>query len=162
MERASASGATGSPPRRVLVVDDLREIADFFDALSRRMAGHGVALTTETDSAKALEMLRRDRYDLVVSDFRMRDVDGVEVLKAAHAANPAGHRVLMTGYNEIPTPIARIREARVDAYLQKPLRSQDLMLLMLDLLNENEAVLDVCRQRARELESVGAREEAQT
>lgn len=160
-------GADGSPQanpttRSVLVVDDLHEIAEFFTILARRMAGHGVRLRTETDPAKALGLLKQDSFDLVVSDFRMPGVDGVEVLKAAHASNPAGRRILMTGYNDIPTPISRIREARIDAYLQKPLRSQDLMLLMLDLLNENESVLATCRQRAREMERLGAREEAPT
>lgn len=135
------------------------EICEFFVALMRRLKGFDITLTTETDSAKALELVRGAPFDLIVSDFRMRHVDGVEVLSAARAANPRGHRVLMTGYNEIPTSIERIREAGVDAYVQKPLKSQDLLLLLLDFLSANDESIERWRENARELELVGVREE---
>lgn len=144
---------------RVLVVDDLQEITQFFAALARRMAPHGVEVETETDPRKALERIRSNGYALVVSDFRMREVDGLDVLKAAGEANPRGHRILMTGYNEIPAPMARIQEAQVDAYVQKPLRAQDLMLLILDFVHGNESTIAACRAKAREIELLGEREE---
>ena len=146
--------------KQVLVVDDLPEITEFFGALVRRIRGQQVHLTTEVDSARALELVRGRAFDLVVSDFRMRQVDGVEVLRAAFERNPDGGRVLMTGYNEIPTSIERIRQAHVDAYVQKPLRSQDLLLLMLDFLNGNASAIQAHRGQARELEALGEREEA--
>lgn len=151
----------GDPSRSVLVVDDLPEIADFFVALARRMSMQNVTLETETDPRRAIERIRGSHYDLVMSDFRMPHLDGIDVLKAALDRDPHGHRILMTGYNEIPTPVARIDEARVDAYVQKPLRVQDIMLLLLDFLHENEQAISVCRQKARELESLGRREEGQ-
>jgi DNA-binding NtrC family response regulator len=145
--------------REILVVDDLPEICAFFTSLLRRLREYDVKLTTETDSAAALEVVQNKPFDLIVSDFRMRQVDGVEVLSAARHANPQGKRILMTGYNEIPTSVERIREADVDAYIQKPLRSQDLLLLIFDFLNENPRTLDSCRAHARELEAMGLREE---
>lgn len=152
-----------TPPRKrreVLVVDDLPEIGDFFKALIRRLREFDIHLITEVNSARALEMVRETPFDLVVSDFRMRQVDGVEVLRAAHERNPKGLRILMTGYNEIPTSMDRIRMAHVDAYIQKPLKSQDLLLLIFDFLNGNAEAIDACRRYAREMESLGAREEA--
>src|SRR5205823_13941729 len=101
--------------REVLVVDDLPEIGDFFRALMRRMREFDIHLTTEANSEKALDLVKTNRYDLIISDFRMRQVDGIEVLTAARAHHPEGLRVLMTGYNEIPTSMERIREARIDA-----------------------------------------------
>ena len=147
------------PVREVLVVDDLPEITDFFRGLMRRLRDFEVHLATETDSQKALQLVRDRPFDLVVSDFRMRQVDGVEVLRAARERNPQGRRVLMTGYNEIPAPVDRIREASVDAYLQKPLKSQDLLLLIFDFLHENPQSLESCRRHARDLEHMAEREE---
>lgn len=157
--RAPVARSSASVPKRVLVVDDMPEICEFFAALLRRVKALRIDLVTEVNSAHALEILRESRFDLVISDFRMKHVDGVEVLSAARAANPRGHRVLMTGYNEIPASIERIRLAGVDAYIQKPLRSQDLLLLVLDFLNENAGAIESWRSNARELELVGLKEE---
>lgn len=152
---------TAAKAREVLVVDDLPEIGDFFKALIRRLREFDIHLITEVNSQRALDMVKEKKFDLVVSDFRMRQVDGVEVLRAAYDCHPRGGRILMTGYNEIPTSIDRIREAHVDAYIQKPLKSQDLLLLIFDFLNENAEAIDSYRRYAREMESLGAREEAQ-
>lgn len=158
MEEAPNAGGAEKRSREVLVVDDLPEIGDFFRALMRRMREFDIKLTTEANSERALELVRANRYDLIISDFRMRQVDGIEVLTAARQQNADGLRVLMTGYNEIPTSMERIKEARIDAYVQKPLRSQDILLLIFDFLNGNRSAIDACRQEARELETMGSHE----
>lgn len=145
---------TTGPTREILVVDDMPEICEFFSALLRRARNLDVRVTTEVNSARAVALLQTRPFDLVVSDFRMREADGLDVLTTARRSNPGGLRVLMTGYNEIPATGERIREANVDAYLQKPLRSQDLLLLILELMNGNSQVLDSCRSQAREMEDL--------
>lgn len=156
---AQTSAARGKV-REVLVVDDLPEIGDFFRALMRRVKDFDIEITTEVKSQRALELVERTPFDLIISDFRMQQVDGIEVLTAARKRNPDGLRVLMTGYNEIPTSMDRIRGAKIDAYVQKPLRSHDVLLLIFDLLAGNQAALETCRAAARELEVVGSREES--
>lgn len=141
-----------SPARRVLVVDDVPQICEFITTLLRRVKGFQIDLVTEVDGALALERVRASRFDLVISDYWMKGVDGVEVLSAARVSHPRGHRVLMTGYNEISASIERIRVASVDAYVPKPLRNQDLLLLVLDFLNENSGAIEAWRSSARELE----------
>lgn len=142
----------------MLVVDDLPEIGDFFRSLVRRVRGGDVDLVVEINSARALDLVRTTKYDLIVSDFRMRELDGIEVLAAAHRSDPDGVRVLMTGYNEIPTTMARIRQANIDAYIQKPLKAQDLRVLLSQLLARDPAALAACRAAARELEVLGSTE----
>lgn len=148
-----------SVPRRVLVIDDLPEMRHFFEALGKRLARFDVVLETEADGTRAKERIAAGTYDLILSDFRMGAVDGLEVLAHARRESPKARRLLMTGYHEVPASMARILEARVDAYVQKPLRAQDVMLLLLDLLAGNEATIEACRARARELEAIGTREE---
>ncbi|HVM45468.1 MAG TPA: response regulator [Candidatus Thermoplasmatota archaeon] len=152
-------GAPAQAPLRALVVDDIPEICNMYRALFRRIRGIDVELTVETDPAAAIARLSETAYDLVVSDFRMKGADGIDVLRAARERNPAGRRVLMTGYNEIPASIQRIREARIDAYLQKPLRTQELLVLISDLLRGDERALAAYREHAGELELVAQREE---
>jgi DNA-binding NtrC family response regulator len=144
--------------RRIMVVDDVPEILELFKGLVRRIRTVDVELVTEVNSARAKEMAATQRFDLVLSDFRMRQVDGLEVLQAAHDANPAGARILMTGYNEVPAEVSRIQRAHIDAYLQKPLKSQEVLALMLDFLQSNKASIEAFQQHARELEAIAARE----
>ncbi len=142
----------GSDRRRVLVVDDVPEILDLVKGLVRRMRVVQVELVTEVNSARAKLLASQQPFDLVLSDFRMRQVDGIEVLQAARDANPAGRRILMTGYNEVPTEVARIQRAQIDAYIQKPLKSQELLQLMLDFLQGNQPAIEACQAHARSLE----------
>ena len=142
-----------APVVRVLVVDDLPEICSIFKEVHRRLRAVRIELVTETNSQRALELIDSGAFDLVVSDFRMRQVDGIEVLLRANAKNPAGHRILMTGYNEIPTSLARIKDASVDAYVQKPLRAQDLLLMLLGFLQRDENLIQEHRAHAREIEA---------
>ncbi|HEX2021171.1 MAG TPA: response regulator [Candidatus Thermoplasmatota archaeon] len=160
MGHVAPGEATGERTFRLLVADDIPEIGELFTDLLERLRGFDVQLTTEADSRAALELARTRPFDVVVSDFRMGEVDGVEVLRAARLANPSGRRVLMTGYQEIPAPMSRIREANVDAYLQKPLRGRDLLVLLGDLLRADPDVLEACRREARRVEAMGLREEA--
>lgn len=146
-------------PRRVLVVDDLPEMRRFFEALGKRMSRFDIALETEADGRRAKERIAAETFDLVLSDFRMGAVDGLDVLAHARRESPKARRLLMTAYHDVPASMARILDARVDGYVQKPLHAQDVMLLLLDLLAGNEATIEACRARARELEAIGTREE---
>lgn len=143
---------TKPAPKRVLVVDDLPEICATFRDAHRRIRGMAVELTVETNSERALKLAKEKPFDLVVSDFRMKEVDGISILTAARETDPRGHRILMTGYNEIPASIERIKQARVDAYVQKPLRGNDLLLLLTGFLRNDPALIEEHRAHARELE----------
>jgi DNA-binding NtrC family response regulator len=148
--------------REVLVVDDVPEILELFQGLLRRVRRYYVKTTTEVNSQRALELVSQRKFDLVVSDFRMRQVDGIEVLRAAYQANPEGRRVLMTGYNEVPTSLERIRSASVDAYIQKPLKSQDLLILLDAFLANDTEAIKTARAHAREVEATATLEERST
>lgn len=148
------------PKRDVLVVDDVPEILELFRTLLRRVRSFDIDLALEVDSARALDLVARRPFDLVVNDFRMRQVDGIEVLRAARAANPEGRRVLMTGYNEVPASMDRIRSAAIDAYVQKPLKSQELLLLVRDLLSGDEGAIEAAHADAREVEASASMDRA--
>jgi CheY-like chemotaxis protein len=112
--------------RRILVVDDVPEVADLVGAL---LAPTGAVVVTESDPAQALRRLKEERVDLIVSDFRMPGIDGLTLLQEARRLHPRAGRVLMTGYNELPATPADIEAAGLSATLQKPLDPEWLLAI---------------------------------
>ncbi len=104
-------------PARILVVDD--------DGASRSLMaeilaedGHGVLACS--DGAEAVERLERDgEFDAVVSDIRMRDVDGLEVLDWVHKHAPETPVLLVTAFGNIDGAVEAIRRGAYD-YISKP------------------------------------------
>lgn len=117
---------TGHEPYRILVIDDLADIGHLFRAVLQREKGVSMEITVEIDANRARELVDREPFDLIVSDYRMRGPNGLEILAAAKARNPHGLRVLMSGYQPLPASQADVDAAQLDAYLQKPLRLQDM------------------------------------
>lgn len=138
---------------RLLIVDDFPDVLETYSGAIRDIVDAlGAEVATESSSERAVERMRRERFDLVVSDFKMPGLDGIAVLAAARAAYPAGFRVLLTGQRELEIDDARIRAAGVDAYLAKPLPASEFRAMVADfLLARRDAILAHAR-RAREME----------
>lgn len=105
----------------MLVVDDVPEILAFFERWCARYRAHPIEVTTTGDPLEALALVSRRPFDVVISDFRMPHVSGVQVLAAARGLNPGGRRILMTGYNEIPATAEQMDAAGLSARLRKPM-----------------------------------------
>ena len=79
--------------KTALIIDDeidIGELVKFF--LSARLD-----CTVLSDPREALKILDQEKFDVVISDYRMSMVDGFEILKKAHKLNPKCAKVLMTG-----------------------------------------------------------------
>ena len=114
---AQPGADTSVPPvSRILVVDDERSMREMLGILLRR-DGHD--LTIAESGRQAIELLQREAFDLVVSDVKMPDVSGVEVIRAARAVNPAIIAILITAYGSREL-IAEVGELGVDDYVEKP------------------------------------------
>jgi len=152
--------AVAEPPASVLVVDDVPQILDFFRSVARRLQPPALALTTFADPREALRAIEERPFDLVITDFRMPHLNGLQLLLAAQRRNPKGRRVLMTGYNEIPVGVEELREACIDAYLEKPLETQDMLVLLWAFATGEDHALEGYRRDARDLEARLAAEAA--
>jgi DNA-binding response OmpR family regulator len=87
-------------------------------------AGHVV--TPAADGAVALRLLEEQRFDVVVTDIRMREIDGVEVLNAARGLSAPPEVILLTGYGSLETAVAALRAGAFN-YLIKPCVSTELI-----------------------------------
>lgn len=100
---------------RILIVDDEESIRmALHAALSSRHHADQAA-----DGEAALGLLRHESYDLVLSDLRMGNVGGIEVLKEAKARNPRCAVMILTAYGSIENAVEAMK-AGADDYLTKP------------------------------------------
>jgi CheY-like chemotaxis protein len=86
------------PTSRVLLVDDHRA-----GMMARRSVLEELGYKTDgtTDPRKALEMFRKEHYDLVVTDYKMPELDGVELISKLRAEKPGIPVILISGFVDV-------------------------------------------------------------
>ncbi|QAU11850.1 response regulator [Halorubrum sp. BOL3-1] len=114
---ADASGSGGDAPRRVLFVDDEPGAADLAATHVERLVDD-IETVTRLSPDEALDVVREERVDCVVSDFDMPGRDGLEFLKSARSTDPELPFVLFTGKGSEEIASDAI-SAGVTDYLQK-------------------------------------------
>jgi two-component system, chemotaxis family, chemotaxis protein CheY len=112
---------------QVLIVDDNRQMRTLVKALLRAF---GLRRCLETgDAAEALEILRTAPVDLIITDFLMQPIDGVEytrmVRRAPDSSNPFVPIIMMTGFSE-RSKVRMARDAGVNSFLVKPISAKSL------------------------------------
>lgn len=115
----------------ILTVDDE---ASVLSALRRLLRKQGYRILQATRGADALELLRSHEVDLVISDMRMPEMDGAQLLEQVRLHDPSIMRVLLTGYADIASTIAAINRGEIHRYLAKPWDDEDLRLVVRDAL----------------------------
>ncbi len=108
----------------VLVVDDEPSLREMLRIVLRR---DGYQVTIASSGREALELLARGQFDLVISDIRMGEVGGVEVLRAAKSANRDTVVFMMTAFASTETAVEAMRLGAVD-YFTKPFSVDELRL----------------------------------
>jgi putative two-component system response regulator len=115
---------------RLLVVDD--EV-DILDTIRRAFRRDYEVLSADGGQA-AIDLLRRERVDLVISDQRMPDIGGDAVLKFALEHQPDAVRILLTGYADMESLVRCVNEAAIYKYISKPWEPENLRLTVLRAL----------------------------
>lgn len=111
---------------RVLLVDDERSI---LNALKRLLRREGYELFTAERGEEALEVLEREGpFDLLVTDFRMEDMTGIQLLEAVQLRWPDTQRVMLSGYSKVDTILDAVNRGAVYKYLSKPWKDEELKL----------------------------------
>ncbi len=122
----------GSPGRRVLVMDDDYHVRPTLVRLLRR---GGFDVLEAGDGRSGLELIERERPDLVLLDVRMPDVDGYEILRRLRQL-PQVRVVVLTAGDEQGDDEARALAAGAVRYLRKPIASDELVAELERLLPE--------------------------
>jgi two-component system response regulator PilR (NtrC family) len=148
-------------PARVLIVDDESSLRDMLRIVLKR---DGYDVLTADGGRAALDILQRERVDLLLSDIRMADVSGVEVLKAAKQQHRDIIVFMMTAFASTETAVEAMRLGAVD-YFTKPFSMDELRLkvrqhLESSRLKQENVLLKRALKTTREFSSIVGRSNA--
>lgn len=111
---------------RVLVVDDNLEMAR---TISEGLIDRGFDAVAVGSGRDAIDRLTSDRFDVLVTDLRMPNVDGMELLAASRKLDPERPVIVMTAYSAIDTAVESIRQGAYH-YLTKPFKQDELVIFL--------------------------------
>lgn len=123
----------GTQPRVVLVDDDELVLSALRTLLE--IEG-GFQVLGFSDSLLAIDELERLPVDIVISDYLMPGINGVDVLKKARSLQPEAMRILLTGFADKQNAIRALNEAGIYQYLEKPWDNDQLLMVLKNALRE--------------------------
>jgi len=130
------------PSRKILVVDDEPSVTGSLELI---LSEGGFEVLTANSFASSTEILNRIRVDLVITDLRLADASGIDLIKHIKKNTPDVEVILMTGYGSLDITIEAIK-AGAYYYLEKPYTADRLFTLvdralqLIALKNENESL----------------------
>jgi len=135
----------------ILVVDD--------EPVQREMIGgflkqQGVEVIAADSAERALELFRQDAFDLVLTDQKMAEMSGLELLQAVHTINAETPVILITAFGTIEAAVAALKQGAID-YLTKPLNLDELLYRIRQvsdryrIINENRELREALQDRHR-------------
>ena len=107
----------------VLLVDDETRVTNTLD----RLLQQEFDTFTANNGSDALEVIRHNRINVVVSDQRMPNMTGVDLLSKVKVLSPNTTRVLLTGYSDLDAIVGSINQGEIFRFIQKPWSNQDLL-----------------------------------
>ncbi len=122
--------------KRVLVADDERII---LQTISDVLSKYGCIVDTAEDGNIALDKIRNNKYDIVLSDIKMPRRSGYEIFSAAKDANPDVPVIFMTGFGYDPNhSIIRARQEGLSGVLYKPFKVDEFLSLLREVVRESK------------------------
>lgn len=100
---------------RILVVDDEQQ---YCDVLKLILEGEGYSVVSTTSSINALELLESERFDLVLSDFFMQDMDGFQLLKRIKDEHSDTEVIIITGYGSIKNAVDAMKQGAFSYFIK--------------------------------------------
>ena len=111
---------------RVLVVDDQLDMAQM---IAEHLSDRGYAAVAESSPRKAVEMLSTQRFDVLVTDLRMPDIDGITLLRISRELDPKRPVIMLTAHSTVETAVEATGRGAYH-YLIKPFRLDLLFRLI--------------------------------
>jgi DNA-binding NtrC family response regulator len=130
-----------TPKHPILVVDDETEILFSLRALLRR----DFEVHTAESGAQALEVLHQHPVHVIMTDQRMPQMTGVELLSRARGECPEAIRIIFTGYADLKAVIDAVNRGEIYRYLTKPWDPDELCAVLREACEHHDAIAE--RQR---------------
>jgi len=107
---------------KVLIVDDDADMLENYDRMLGRL---GYQCITLQDPSTVDDVVHRHQPDVVLSDLKMPQKDGIQIIRQLHQSHPEVPVILITAYGTIPSAVQAMQEGAFD-YLAKPFSSEEL------------------------------------
>ncbi len=130
---------------KILIVDDEKTIRD---SLKMVLDEEGFSTETAGDGEEALQKIKDNEFDVVITDIKMPKLDGMQLLEAASKISPETFFIIMTAYASVKTAIDALRNGAYD-YLVKPVEFDDVIIRVKRLVDYRKLSLEnkMLRQR---------------
>lgn len=116
---------------RILVIDDEDIVRT---SCSRALVPEGYEVKAAKNGLEGLKMISDEKFDLVLTDLKMPDMDGIEVLKRIKEEWPEIEVIIITGYQTVDTAVKSIKLGAFD-YIEKPFTPDALVAAVAKALN---------------------------
>ena len=120
--------------KTILVVDDDKSILRTF---TRILQKSGYAVDVAETGSEAIDKAENQHYDLALVDIRLPDMDGTDLLAKLKKQLQDTVKIMITGFPSLETGVKALDEG-ADAYLVKPVKPQELLLLLEEKLKSPE------------------------
>ena len=127
---------SGSEAHSILVVDDEQSMREFLEILLSK-EGYKVSLASSGEEAR--NILGKKKFDLLITDIKMSDVNGIDVLKEAKALSPESVVVMISAFATAETAVEAMREGAYD-YIPKPFKVREFKKIIADALQSQRQV----------------------
>ena len=107
---------------RIMVIDDEKIVGDM---AKMSLEQEGYAVETFLNAEPALERLREQKFDVVVTDLKMKGIDGMEVLRTVKRLSPETKVIMITAFANLDAAIEALR-ADVHDFFPKPVKLKEL------------------------------------
>ena len=125
---------SGKEKHSILVVDDEKSMREFLEIM---LSQEGYHVTLAENGETACTILDNEIFDLVVTDIRMTDVDGIDVLKKTKAVSPDTKVVLISAFATADTAVEAMKEGAFD-YIPKPFKVRELKKVVKEALHTKQ------------------------
>ena len=126
--------AAEKKPASILIVDDDELVLSSLRGVFSLQTDYNVL--EATDPRKAIELVEHNPLDVVISDFLMPQMNGIDFLKEVSRLQPDAVRLLLTGYADKENAIRAINEVGLYHYLEKPWDNQAMLMIIRNALQE--------------------------
>jgi two-component system response regulator HydG len=120
--------------QKILVIDDDKDMCLM---LSRFLNKKNYAVTIAHSGEEGLKFLRSTDYDLVLCDYKLPDVTGIELLQKIKILNAKVAVIIVTGYSDVKTAVETFRFGASD-YITKPLYPDELLVTIKEAIEKNQ------------------------
>jgi response regulator RpfG family c-di-GMP phosphodiesterase len=121
----------------LLIVDDEPDVCDSVHDLLRRE----FRVLKANGAEEGFKLMREEEVHIIMTDQRMPQITGVELLTRIKARNPKAVRMLFTGYAELESIIAAINQGHIYQFLRKPWQPEDLLAAVRQAADEYDRIM---------------------